>query len=265
MTFRGCASLFVASCLLFLIFGLILIGPQSCAELLLPDESFEDKDVDFLISQLKNWRVHYRKSAAWKLKDKHQERDKIVAALTHTLLNDSHESVRASAAYALAEMTPPAAEAVPALREALNLPKADRGHPTNPLMEEEPLHWVAKRALKSIGTPEALEAIDEFKKSGPTLIESSVPDGASEVDAEFINKNGITLRFSDRAKSGSCRMRTADGAIVWYQSFETSAVTFKPEPDDQKLENGKVYTVDARVFDDADRKSNVTITFTTKR
>ena len=264
MKFRGCASLFCGSLLLFMIAGLILIGPRSCADWLLPRESFEDKDVDLVISKLKSWRVSTRDHAVLQLKDRTGDRDKVVAALTDTLLNDSYESVRASAAYALGRLDPPAAEAVPALREALNLPKADRGHPVSVMMYEEPLHWEAKSALKSIGTPEALEAIDEFKRSGPTLVESSVPDGASEVDAEFINQHGITLRFSDRTESGSCRMRIGGGAIVWYQSFNTSAVTFKPDPDDQKLENGKVYTVDARVWDDANRKSNVTITFTTK-
>lgn len=94
MTLRGCASLLGASMLLFLIAGLILIGPQSCADWLLPDQSFDDKDVDFAISKLKSWRVSTRDRAVRELKDRTGDRDKIIAALTDTLLTDSHVTVR---------------------------------------------------------------------------------------------------------------------------------------------------------------------------
>ena len=165
MTIKRCASLFVGGLLIviliFMMFGLVLLGPQSC-EWILPKESFEDKDVDFLISKLQSWRVRERDRAMWHFIDKTQERDKIIAALTDTLLNDSHEEVRVIAAGTLSVLTPPAIEAVPALREALNLPRKDRGKPIPwyMVLDVSPLPVAAEEALEKIGTPEALKAIE---------------------------------------------------------------------------------------------------------
>lgn len=252
MTRRGCASLLVGSLLFLMIASLILMGPQSC-EWMLPDESFKDKDVDFLISKLKSWRVRNRDRAIWNLKDKTQERDKVIAVLMDTLLNDTHEEIRVSAAQVLARITPPATEAVPALRKASLLPEKDRG---------KPIHWsdqldipqlpgAAENALNSIiGAQKALESI---KESDPPPIESSVADGDSGVDAEFINKHGIILRFPPTnthglSTHGHCEILAPDQRTMWRQSFTTMAtdivVTLKPRPDDPKLINGTVYVLE---------------------
>lgn len=247
-----CAPLFVWS---------LLLGCDACH----PEYTWDDKDVDFLISRLENsWRVNARALAAWHLKDKIHQRDKVIAALTRALRTDTHEQVRSFAAQALGKMNPPAAETVPQLVEALYLPKKDRGRPLSGLMPETPpLFNAAQKALESISTPEALKALEEWKGLGPKLIESSVPDGASGVDADFINEHGITLRFRGN-RSGSCHMLTADGKIIWRKSFEKNAVTFKPRPEDRKLIDGTVYTVSVRVEDDSARFLKTTITFTTK-
>ena len=248
-----------------MIFSLILFGPQSCAECVLPEESFEDKDVDFLISKLDHWRVRYRDRAVWNLKYRTGDREKIIAELTHALLNDTHEEIRVSAAQVLARQTPPAAEAVPALIEALNVPENDRGKPLPLFSDVLPLPMAAASALRSIGTPEGLAAIDDFKKAGPKLLESSVADSQSEVDAQFINKNGITLRFNDITTRVSCTMYTAGKRKMWRRSFKKSAVTFKPGFLDPKLINGKSYRLYVYVKDDFGRGLSTEITFTTKR
>ena len=269
----GCASLVGGSILLFLIAGLILIGPRSCAKWVLPDESFENKDADFLISQLKSWRVHYRSSAVWYLADKTDERDreKIIAALTHTLLNDSHEEVRVSAAQVLARFTPPATEAVPALKEALNLPGNDRGKPPSWGYDGLRLPQAAEGALDSIiGAQQLLDAIKEL---GSPPIESSVADGASEVDAEFINQHGITLRLPlantpNLLTRGNCRILDPDRRTVWRYSFMTMArdtvTTIKPRSDDPKLVNGTVYVLEVECNYKVTPYLTTTFTFTTK-
>ena len=113
--------------------------------------------------------------------------------------------------------------------------------------------------MEKIGTPEALEAIDKFRNSGPTLIESSIEDGALGVDAEFINENGIILRF------GSCSVRTAAGETMWEKSFKGNAVTLKPRRGDLKLINGAFYTLNVRATDEFYRSYRTKIAFTTKR
>ena len=236
-----CASLFICS---------LLMGCY-------PRPDWSDKDVDFLISKLESWNYGARSRAVWYLTKKTEERDKVITALTHV-------EVRSETARALGYMEPPAAEAVPALIEAVNLPENDRGKPMSGLNSDLlPLPMAAEEALKSIGTPEALEAIEEYKTLGTKLIESSVPDGASGVNADFINQNGITLRFSaDRKRY--CRMLTADGTTIWRQPVSGNTVTFKPEPDDPKLVSGSVYTLQVGVTDHWRRYSQITITFTTK-
>ena len=269
---RGCACLVGASLLLVILWFFLPLGWQGC-EWALPDESFEDKSVDFLIAKLDHWRVRYRVRALRYLSYKTDERDRIIAAVTDTLLNDTHEEVRASAARVLAWLTPPATEAVPSLIEALNLSDNDRGKPLPWFADILPLPMAVKGTLKAMGTPEALEAIDEFNRSGPKLVESSIADGASEVDAEFINQHGITLRVPrdnthNVSTLGHCRILDPDRRTVWRQSFTTVArdtvTTIKPYSDDPKLLNGTVYVLEV----ECDYRSTPyligKITFTTK-
>lgn len=247
-----CVSLVVCS---------LLMG----CERFFPEESWKGKGFDFLISKLKDRNIRARGRAIWYLQYYPRERDRVINELTHTLLNDKREEVRSEAARVLGLMTPPAAEAVPALIEALNLPKKDRGQPQGLIMQLDvpPLLMAVGDALESIGTPDALKAIEEFKKLGPKLIESSVKDGASGVDPESINKNGITLRFRGNA-SGNCSILTADGKIICRKSFKKNSVSLKPRRGDPKLVNEAVYKVEVSLEDDSFRSLSATITFTTK-
>ena len=269
----GCASLVVGPILLLMIFGMILLHPQTCAEWVLPRESFEDKDADFLISKLKSWRLHLRDRAVWYLADKTDERDreKIIAALTDTLLNDSHEEVRVSAAHVLARLTPPATEAVPALEESLNLQENNRAKPPFWLYDGLRLPQAAEGALDSING--AQKMLDAIKESGPPPIESSVADGASEVDAEFINQHGITLRLPpgnthNLSTLGYCRILDPDRRTMCRQSFTTMVrdivVTLKPRPDDPKLVNGTVYVLEVYCRYRSTPYLTARFTFTTK-
>lgn len=247
----------------------LLMGCHGC----FPEDSWEDKDVGFLIDKLKSWHPDTRSDAVYYLKRKTQERktqerDKVIAALTHTLLNDTHEKVRSQAAQALANMTPPAAEAVPALREALHLPEKDRGKPfIVPSSFYGPLPQEVEWALESItGAQKAIEAIEE---SGPPPIESTIPDGASDVDAEFINIHGITLRLPRELPThGHCHILAPDQRIMWYQWFSTMArdifVTLKPGADDPKLVNGTVYVLEVYGYYKSTPYLITTFTFTTK-
>lgn len=130
--------------------------------------SWVDKDFAFLIAKLESRSLNTRIRAIEYLEDKTEQRERVIAALTHKLLNDTHENVRGRAARALGSMTPPTAEAVPALKKALHFPKEDRGKPLwdtrLPRSTNYPLPYEAARALEKIGTPEALKAVDEFKK-----------------------------------------------------------------------------------------------------
>ena len=251
---------------------LILMGPESC-EWMLSDESFEDKDADFLISKLKSWRINLRVRAAWNLKDKTDERDreKIIAALTHTLLNDSHEEVRSETAEVLTRLTPPAIEAVPALEKALNLPKKDRGKRPSWAYDGLRLPQAAEEALDSIiGAQKMLDAINEL---GSPPIKSSVADGASEVDAEFINQHGITLRLflantPNLLTRVYCEILDPDRRWVWRHSFRTGpkdiVTTIKRRSDDPKLVNGTVYVLEVECNYQTTTYLTTTFTFTTK-
>ena len=274
----GCASLVVGPILFLMIFGMILLHPQTCAEWVLPRESFEEKDADFLISKLKSWRINLRDRAVWYLADKTDDRDreKIIAALTHTLLNDSHEEVRVSAAHVLARLTPPATEAVPALEEALNLPENNRGKPPFWLYDGLRLPQAAEEALDSISG--AQKMLDAIKESGSPPIESSVPDGASEVDAEHINQHGITLRLPlantpNLLTRVYCEILDPDRRWVWRHSLRTGPKDIvttikrrseKRRSDYPKLLNGTVYVLEVECNYLSTTYLRTTFTFTTK-
>ena len=119
-----------------------------------PDWS--DKDADFLITQLKNNRdYNLRAKAVYLLASKAQERDKVIPALTHALL-DEYSYVRETAADVLGSIEPPAVSAIPALIETLRDENTER---RVAFSSEAPM--VHEMAIKSLGEmgPDAAEAI----------------------------------------------------------------------------------------------------------
>ena len=132
----------------FLISCLTLMGCYS------PDWS--DKDADFLITQLKNNRdYNLRAKAVYLLASKAQERDKVIPALTHALL-DEYSYVRETAADVLGSIEPPAVSAIPALIETLR--DENTGRRSSFSSEAPMVHEMAIKSLGEMG-PDAAEAI----------------------------------------------------------------------------------------------------------
>ena len=150
--------------IIFLISCLILSG---CRDR--PDWS--DKDVNFLITQLKSNRSYHKRSwAAYWLKKKTEKRDQVIPALTQVLLNDESRDVRVTAAHVLGDMKPPAVSAIPALMEALQ--RKDTGQ-VHPLASEEPdLHSQVVKALGDMGT-EAIPALMQVLHSDLEICSSA--------------------------------------------------------------------------------------------
>ena len=136
--------------IIFLISCLILCGCEKRSD-------WADKDVDFLITQLKSNRSDGKRSwAAYWLGKKIEDRDKVIPALTEALLNDEDRRVRARAVWSLGDMKPPAVSAIPALMEALQ--REDTGR-VDPLASEDlNLHWEVVEELGDIGA-EAIPAL----------------------------------------------------------------------------------------------------------
>ena len=142
--------------IIFLISCLILSGCEDRSD-------WADKDVNFLITQLKSNRSEGKRGwAAYWLGKKIEEQDKVISALTQALLNDEHRWVRARAVWSLGDMKPPAISAIPALMEALQ--REDTGR-VDPLASENPnLHWEVVKALGDMGT-EAIPALIQILHS----------------------------------------------------------------------------------------------------
>ena len=136
--------------IIFLISCLILSGCEKRSD-------WADKDVNFLITQLKSNRSYGKRGwAAYWLGKKTEERDKAIPALTQALLNDEDRWVRVTAAHVLRDMKPPAISAIPAMMEALQ--REDTGRLDQLASEEPDLHEEVVEALGDMGT-EAIPAL----------------------------------------------------------------------------------------------------------
>ena len=117
-----------------------------------------DKDVNFLITQLKSNRSYVKRSwaAVW-LGKKTEKRDQAIPALTQALLNDENQGVRATAAHVLGGMKPPAISAIPAMMEALQREYTGQIKWSQQL-DVQDLHPEVVKALGDMGT-EAIPAL----------------------------------------------------------------------------------------------------------
>lgn len=136
--------------IIFLISCFILSGCEKRSD-------WADKDVNFLITQLKSNRSDGKRGwAAYWLRKKTGQRDKMIPALTQALLNDENRRVRVRAVWALGDMKPPAVSAIPAMMEALQ--REDTGWLEPTASEEWDLHREVVKALGDMGT-EAIPAL----------------------------------------------------------------------------------------------------------
>jgi len=84
--------------IIFLISCLILSGCEDRSD-------WADKDVNFLITQLKSNRSDGKRNwAVYWLGKKIEDRDTVIPALTQALLNDENQGVRVTAAHVLGGM-----------------------------------------------------------------------------------------------------------------------------------------------------------------
>ena len=100
----------------------------------------------------------------------------------------------------------------------------------------------------------------------PLILESSVPNGATDVDPGPLNLNGITIRFNEAIRSGTIEI-TPDGGkpLNWIEKWERDSVTITPPPGG-KLVNATVYVLKIiSVKDLAGAESSFEIRFSTKQ
>ena len=137
--------------IIFLISCFILSGCEKRSD-------WADKDVNFLITQLKSNRSYGKRSwAAYWLGKKIEERDKVISVLTQALLNDENQGVRVTVAHVLGGMKPPAFSAIPAMMEALQ--REDTGQVKwSQQLDVPDLHPEVVKALGDMGT-EAIPAL----------------------------------------------------------------------------------------------------------
>ena len=151
-----------------------------------PDWS--DKNADFLITQLKSNRDHdLRRKAIYLLARKTQERDKIIPALTHVLLNDEFEHIRIHALDALGSIEPPAVSAIPALIEALR--HEDTGvelvsHSQNRFLRRDVIEL-----LREMGpaAAEAIPALTEVFRCGKWYLRNDAALSILKIDPSMRN------------------------------------------------------------------------------
>ena len=191
------------SLLVFLFGCLIMMGCTGY-------QDWADKDTDFLISKLKSNRSSDRLRATRWLAKKTQERDKVIPALTHALLNDKFEVNRVAAAQSLGKMEPPAVSAIPALVEALQ--KEDRGQPLDPLssLTNWNLHAVVIEVLGEIGpaAAEAVPALREVFHSGKQYFWGDAGVAIYKIDSSMrdIVKEGLIEKLSHVKKDTQAAM-----------------------------------------------------------
>ena len=136
--------------IIFLISCLILSGCENRSD-------WSDKDVNFLITQLKSNRSYGKRMwAAYWLGKKTEDRDKVIPALTQALLNDEYRLVRVTTAHVLGGMKPPAVSAIPAMMQALQREYTGRVTPSASI--DQDLHEEVVEALGDMGT-EAIPAL----------------------------------------------------------------------------------------------------------
>ena len=151
-----------------------------------PDWS--DKNADFLITQLKTNRDHdLRRKAIYLLPSKTQERDKVIPALTHVLLNDEFEHIRFDALDTLGSIEPPAVSAIPALIEALR--REDMGVALINHSQDRSLRRVLIELLGEMGpaAAEAIPALTEVFRSGKWYLRNDAALSILKIDPSMRN------------------------------------------------------------------------------
>ena len=139
-----------------------------------------------------------------------------------------------------------------------------------PMLEEpEPVIEELNKHLTEIQTvaDQLSQAAASFDLSAPTITENSVADGATNVDPEPLNRDGIRLAFSERiALSHFNLLHEAGYSLNWKTKWNPNGqvVYLKPSNPCDILSNATTYVIDFVVQDFDSWKTEDTITFTTE-
>ena len=111
------------------------------------------------------------------------------------------------------------------------------------------------------------QAAASFDLSPPTITESSIADGATNIDPDRLNHDGIRIAFSERiALSHFHLLHEAGYSLNWKTKWDPDGQTvyLKPSNPCDILSNATTYVIDFVVQDFDSWKIEDTITFTTK-
>lgn len=146
--------------------------------------------------------------------------------------------------------------------------RKNQGNPGGLLMISGDLLMIWKN-LDGSERKTVLTFLWKYPGSGPPkLIASTIPDGAKDVDPQFLNSNGIIFVF-DKDVTGSFVIMPQNGEqLDWLtewnleEEFGTSAI-IRPRSG-QELQWGVVYIIEGWVTDVAGDSIGIDITFVTK-
>ena len=133
-----------------------------------------------------------------------------------------------------------------------------------PPVIEEPNVDLAEIQAIADQLSQAAESLDILV---PVITESSVADGATNVDPEPLNRDGVLITFSERISLSHFNLIHEEGySLNWKTEWhpDGQAVKLTPPNPCDRLNNGTTYVIDFVVQDFSSWKTEGTITFTTE-
>lgn len=113
------------------------------------------------------------------------------------------------------------------------------------------------------GTATLNFTLTEPDTTPPSLSSSSPKDGATGVDPDDINQNGIMLTFNETISKSDLMVSKDGDNLGWISSAEGDTVTLNATPANP-LVNETTYEVSGSVEDASGNSGDVSISFTTK-
>lgn len=125
------------------------------------------------------------------------------------------------------------------------------------------IHWANKDG--TAGAARIALTIQRTDTTAPTIVLSSVSNNDIDVDPVKLNREGITIAFSENVREGDISIRIERGrALSWLVDWSANSVTIIPAGTNQHLELETSYEIRVSTADDSNNRLNKTISFTTK-
>lgn len=125
------------------------------------------------------------------------------------------------------------------------------------------IHWANKDG--TAGAARIALTIQRTDTTAPTIVLSSVSNNDIDVDLVKLNREGITIAFSENVREGDISIRIERGrALSWLVDWSANSVTIIPARANQQLELETSYEIRVSTADDSNNRLNKTISFTTK-